>query len=69
MEIGRYVESGDIELMKHLFATKECDFSAKSELGTTAAYLAVLHDRPGDSISKKMHFCFKLLFNKRLHVF
>ena len=38
---------GDLELLRWLHKSKECDLGEVSELGTSAAYLACLHDRPG----------------------
>ena len=45
--LGRYAADGDVQMIRWLHKTGECDIRMCSELGTTCAYLAVLHDRPG----------------------
>lgn len=45
-QVSRAAEAGDVELLRALHLSGEAKLGDKSSLGTTAAYLAVLHDRP-----------------------
>jgi len=46
-QVGRCAAEGDVQMLRWLHKSGECSLGAKSELGTSCAYLAVLHDRPG----------------------
>mmetsp|Transcript_1415 Transcript_1415/g.2865 ORF Transcript_1415/g.2865 Transcript_1415/m.2865 type:complete len:216 (+) Transcript_1415:240-887(+) len=54
-QVGRCAAEGDVQMLRWLHKSGECSLGAKSELGTSCAYLAVLHDRP--AVLRLLHEC------------